>query len=451
MGSRKTHEGAERVYDAAEKWFDCALRNDDSLFTPGKPIWSRGRLEELRDQFLARPDVGEGNFDQKLETQLEGCSAEAYQLMAETLYVHFLFISKGSMGGDRKKQQVEGVLAWGAPLSTVPGDLVNGLSPGLGGTGRPFFVNRPFLVGFIIEFVYQWKEQEAAERSRLLDDPWAFKDFVIGIDPQRELFLEKPNAHQPQIHALLHLVFPDTFEGMVSVGHKQGIANAPAYASYIDHSTEDIDQKLAQIRSGLEQKLGRDFDFYDKDVRYKWDPDARNWDTYVRYAKEYIDRGTLAADEIDYKLGIAQKLGAARRAVLDNAPGWSDLVKSGISGNIVVHFSQSKIRDWMDSSPENARQALVALWTLNDVDVTDRIRGFCSQFPTSAMSGPGTRMNVISQLLMGVDVETYPPFRISTFNDTYDRTGYTRPELKADEVALYAHALGFLDRVHRGG
>ena len=341
---------------------------------------------------------------------------------------------------------MERVLGWGAPSSTVPGDLVNGLSRGIGGTGRPFFSDRPYHVGFIIEFVDQWKELEDAERSRLLDDPWAFKDFVSRIDARRALFLEKPNAHQPQIHALLHLVFPDTFEGMVSIRHKQGIANAPAYASYIDHSTDDIDQKLAQIRSGLEQKLGRDFDFYDKDVRYKWDPEARNWDTYVRYAKEYIDRGTLAADEIDYKLGIAQKLGAARRAVLDNALGWSDLVKSGISGNIVVHFSQSKIRDWMDSSPENARQALAALWTLDDVDLTDRIRGFCTQFPTSAMSGPGTRMNVISQLLMGVDVETYPPFRISTFNDTYDRTGYTRPELKADEVALYAHALGFLDR-----
>ena len=40
MGSRKTHEGAENVYAAAQKWVDCALRADDSLFTPGKPIWS---------------------------------------------------------------------------------------------------------------------------------------------------------------------------------------------------------------------------------------------------------------------------------------------------------------------------------------------------------------------------------------------------------------------------
>ena len=446
MSSRKVHEGAGRVYAAAERWIDCALRNDDSLFTPGKPIWSRNHLTELQDRFLARPDLGDGDFFQKLKLQLEGCSAEAYQLMAEVLYVHLLFIAESAMGGDTKKERVERVLGWDAVLSTVPGDLVDGLSPGLGGVGQRFFGDRPFLVGFIIEFVDKWKELEEAERSRLLGDPWPFKDFVIGIDAQRELFLEKPNAHKPQIHALLHLVFPDAFEGMVSVRHKETIAKTHAYARYINEPTDDVDREIAQIREGLERELGRDFDFYHRNIQVEWNPDLRNWDTYVQRAKEYLDNGTLYADEIDYKLEIARKLGVARRAVLDNAVGWSDLVKSGMSGNIVVHFSQSKFRDWLDSSPEDARQALAALWTLKDIHITDRIRDFCTQFPTSAMSGAGTRMNVVSQLLMGIDVETYPSFRISTFNDTYDRTGYTRPEPNADEVALYVHALGFLDR-----
>ena len=41
MGSRKTHDGVEKVYAAAEAWVSRALRSDDSLFTPGKPIWTR--------------------------------------------------------------------------------------------------------------------------------------------------------------------------------------------------------------------------------------------------------------------------------------------------------------------------------------------------------------------------------------------------------------------------
>ena len=62
------------------------------------------------------------------------------------------------------------------------------------------------------------------------------------------------------------------------------------------------------------------------------------------------------------------------------------------------------------------------------------------------VSGVGTRMNVMSVLLMGLDVEKYPPFRITLFDEAYKRTGYEQPEKSADEAALYDHALGFLDR-----
>ena len=446
MGSRKTHEGAEGVYVAAEKWIDCALRNDDSLFIPGKPIWSRECLAELRDRFLEHPDVGEGDFYQKLEAQLEGCSAGAYQLMAEVLYVHFLFISKGGMLGDTKKKRVEQVLDWGAPLSAVPGDLVNGLSPGLGGPGRRFNIYRPFLVGFIIEFVDQWKVLEQDEWNRMFGDPWAFKDFVSKIDLRGELFKEKPTAYRAQLQALLHLVCPDTFEGIVSVGDKDKIAKAAVYASYITEPTDDVDRTIAQIRAGIERKLGRDFDFYNNDVRFEWDPDARNWNEYVKRDKEYIDRETLEIDEIGYKKDIAERLDAARDAVLNNAEEWADMVKSGMSGNIVYPVQQAKFRDWLDSSSHDARRALEALWTPIDINIADRIRGFCKQFPNTQVSGPGTRMNIVSQLLMGVDVEMYPPFKITTFNNAYDRTGYDRPEPKTDEAELYVHALGFLDR-----
>ena len=36
--------------------FDRAFRSDDSLFTPGVPIWSRRWLDDLRRRFLDRPD-----------------------------------------------------------------------------------------------------------------------------------------------------------------------------------------------------------------------------------------------------------------------------------------------------------------------------------------------------------------------------------------------------------
>ena len=70
MGSRKTHDGAHKVYAAAEVWVDRALRADDSFFTPGKPIWSKQWLGEVRERFLNDPDESSAGFLEKLRTQL---------------------------------------------------------------------------------------------------------------------------------------------------------------------------------------------------------------------------------------------------------------------------------------------------------------------------------------------------------------------------------------------
>ena len=451
MSSRKTHEGAEGVYVAAEKWIDCALRNDDSLFTPGKPIWSRDGLAELRDRFLQRPDIGEGDFYEKLETQLEGCSAEAYQLMAEVLYVHFLFISEGGMRGDTKKERVERVLGWGASLSTVRDDLVKGLSRGLGGPGRPFFSDRPFHVGFIIEFVDQWKKLERDELDRMLDDPWAFNEFAKEIEPQGKLFQERPTAHRAQLQALLHLVFPGTFERIVSVGHKEDIAKTAAYASYVTEPTDDVDRTIAQIRAGLKRKHGQDFDFYDRDVRFEWDSAFRTWDEYIKRAEEYIDRGTLETDEIGYKVAMAKDLAAARNAVLNGDQDWRERLNHAIrsrGGHPISWQPLDDFKRWFSEQPEIALDAIRALWSPNQSSVGNVVGTFGRQLAeqSALRGGVGTRANIASVLLMGLDVEKYPPFKTRTFESAYRSVSYEMPDQAADEGAVYEHALGFLDR-----
>ena len=94
MGSRMTGDGVENVYAAAQKWVDYALRADDSLFTPGKPIWSSRWLGELRKRFLDNPDVSGNNFMEKLERQLSGSPEQVYELMAEVLFFNCLIRSQ---------------------------------------------------------------------------------------------------------------------------------------------------------------------------------------------------------------------------------------------------------------------------------------------------------------------------------------------------------------------
>ena len=126
MGSRKTHDGVEKVYAAAEAWVNCALRSDDSLFTPGRPIWTKEFLGELRRRFLDGPSYPDGSFLDKLQKLLAGSPPNVYQLMAEVLYVHFLIIGPNQMKVVTKENSVNRVsgmvIRTGAsPSASCPG------------------------------------------------------------------------------------------------------------------------------------------------------------------------------------------------------------------------------------------------------------------------------------------------------------------------------------------
>ena len=449
MGSRKTMDGAEKVYEAAALWVDRALRNDDSLFTPGVPIWTNKGLRELRERFLDRPDESGDSFLEKLQRQLEGSPAEVYQLMGEALSFYFLIVY--ARDSSNEQRVIDTVLGWSPTPVAISPDLVAGLTPGIANPGVAFHTYRPFQVGLIIEFTEQFKELESSERQNLLDDPWAFQNFLMAMRCRSQLLLNNQNTPRIQRQAILHLVHPDTFEGTVSVDHKKRIAEAKTFAHFVTDQTEDVDRKIMQIRRGLEAELRRDFDFYDPDIYRRWDSSQPSlWDEFVRQARAYVDTGNLEKDEIDYKLIIGRKLAKAREAALAGRDDWADLMlKRGFADNLIFSIQQAKFRDWLGQSPEDALKALKALWAEGDISVTDRLRAFSDRFPPSQISGTGTRLTVASVLLMGQDVERYPPFGYETFNKAYQRTGYDRPDKDVDEAVLYQHALGFLDRFRK--
>ena len=445
MGTRKIREGADRVYDAAQAWVDAALRSDSSLFTPGEAIWSSRWLKELREHFLDRPDVSGGKFLEKLQQQLDGRPPQVHLLMAEALYFHRLIVS--TRDGTHKRRSIETVLGWSPSPVAVPEELNAALTPGIANPGQYFHVKRPNQVGFLIEFVEQWKELGASEQTRLLDDPWEFKDFVTGREFRSKTLMDEPNSYRTQREALLHLVFPDTFEAIVSSNHKHWIAGA--FAKFVEEPAEDVDRRLAQIRPEIEARYGSDDDvYYQSEVRAVWDAKYSSdlWDKYVERAREYHDTGQLDAEEVEYKLEISSKLVAARSAVMDNADGWAELVKRGIGGNLVFSVEQKKFRDWIDESSDDARFALQMLWEGDEDDPSERMGSFCELLPVQASSSPGTRTTLASVLLMGLDVEQYPPFRVTPFGKAYRQTGYGDPERGTSEAEIYEHALEFLDR-----
>ena len=259
MGSRLT--GAETVYAAAAAWVERGLRRDDSLFTPGKAIWTSDWLGELHQRFLDRPDDTKGrSFLDKLQRQLEKSPPPLYQLMAEALYVYFLIVRTAD--STREQEQLDRILGWSPDPMSIPPELVAGLMPGLANPGLAFHTFRPYQVGVIIEFAEQWKQLPTDERQRLLDEPWAFKEFLMTLELRSVLLRDNQNTPRIQRQALLHLIHPDTFESTVSLDHKNKIAKAFG-GGLTDDPLQDVDRKLQEIRSSLEGIHGNEtFHFY---------------------------------------------------------------------------------------------------------------------------------------------------------------------------------------------
>ncbi len=309
MGSRKPD--AERVYAAAALWVGQCLQRDESLFTPGREIWSERWLRELRARFLDQPDERHGpSYLEKLERQLRGAPPPLVQLMAETLYVHFLIVA--TQNGATQRQRVEEVLSWSPDSVVIPVELIDGLVPGIAGPGPAFHRQRPWQLAVIIEFAEQWKQLTSTRQERLLSDPWAFRQFLLAVQPSSRLLAEYPDRGGLQRQALLHLVHPDSFESIVSLRHKQMIVCA--FAGSLNGAEEDPDRALAVIRAGLEDgRSGEWLNFYDdRGLRKRWDPAVRGRRQRRAASSTPSDLGDQAPDddEPDVKLEDGDSLDA---------------------------------------------------------------------------------------------------------------------------------------------
>ena len=179
--------------------------------------------------------------------------------------------------------------------------------------------------------------------------------------------------------------------------------------------------------------------------------DGKKWDRYITMAQKYIETGNLDSDEINYKREIGKNTTEACRALLDNDVRWVELLKKALRPNHPVSWrALYDFNQWCRQSQVQASEALKAIWSEPDstLPVTERIRSFSERLPQSVIPGKrsrGTRTTIASALLMGLDVEQYPPFAITLFEKSYERIGYHQPEAGAPEEVLYKHALDFLD------
>ena len=162
------------------------------------------------------------------------------------------------------------------------------------------------------------------------------------------MFRERLNAHRPQREAMLHLVFPDTFEGIVNVEDKNKVANT--FARLTKGSTEDVDRKLQDIRPFLETKYGEDFAFHD--IKGLWQPSPPLQSEIDRLINELLtlpppppnDLRTLATKlyiPVDFLENIQTLLEDKKQVIFQGPPGTG---KTYVAQKLAEHLAGSDKR-----------------------------------------------------------------------------------------------------------
>ena len=430
--------GCERVYDAASQWVDVALRNDDSLFTPGKSIWSLPNLDDFYNSFVLQSDESSDSFEVRFKRLLSGAPSETIQLAAEILYVHLLLPVPQAVGGRRKRELVSGQ-DWADSPIAIPENLNEVLDFGLVHPGTAFNAARHRQISLIGQFLRKWKQLSDREQDEALLDPYAFKSTLYELNAA---------GSQNQREALLHLVFPNDFEPIVTESDKRALVRA--FDDLVDSQTDDLDGQIAGIRSRLTQDYGytQSFDFYDKWVEPLWKTGPDRWDQFVHWAKRIYGLPQFDEWERDYKLKIAERLGKGRTIEDWQTKEWGESLESIFKHKypLVSFFTYDKFLKWFREGPGQAQAALAAIW-MSDVSANDRVRGFSERLPQDVVNGKGTRLNLASFLMMGVDAYDYPIYQVTALKEGFDLTGYGRPPNEADEAETYEHALSFFDRI----
>lgn len=333
----------QATYQAAGRFVDVALRSDGSLFAPDRRVWSPGVLEDLHTRFNLSPDTSTDSFEHKFQRQLNGAPAPTVQLAAEVVYVHFLVAL--DIGAPAKHRLIDLIMSWTAEPIGIPADLEAALSTGVCGTGVAFKTFRPNQLWFLIDTARAWKALPPDRRSEFLADPWAFKSFVEAV-PQTAAYTQR--------QALLHLVFPGTFEDMVSRDHKALIieAFAPEVATPLP---DDPDRALAAIRDHLSADHGPTFSFYDPGLVERWRPKQKTVEKPAR-GEEPARRAWLIRGTHDDKSIVPDWLAGGYCSI-----GWSELgeLPADIDRTALVERLRIAYPDAGDGSHRNSASVIL--------------------------------------------------------------------------------------------
>ncbi|HIF9109926.1 TPA: McrB family protein [Photobacterium damselae] len=236
-----------------------------SLFTE-LAVWNSSTNQELIDYFVENLDEGDGDFFEKLETQLADASPEAKVLVSEMLWL--MFLCPSNTGPESKRNSIERVFSWsGYEVNTKSRQrfLSDKALTGIGSAGTAYNTLRWRELVYVIRLVEALLKLSDLERKELLKDVERLPQWLESI-PE--------NGTRQFRHMFLYLLFPEAHERIFGNTDRKSILTTLAdisSAQYNRMHTKDADAKLLALRQLFEAEYGtQELDYYVEPLRSKW-------------------------------------------------------------------------------------------------------------------------------------------------------------------------------------
>ena len=332
------------ILDAADRWKQRCLLDGRSLFTDER-LWSAETFDQLRMHFIEKPDEGSDPFYEKLWRQLDPAPPEAKRLWAELTWAYYLIAS--NLGPETKRDQIRKVWDWsGMPLPDAHWALSEDVLTGISSPGVAYSTHRWREFRFVISAMSDWFTCSIDERRSSLADPWRFSRWLSG----RQFFRGRQFRH-----VLLFLLFPDSFEPILTESHKRRVVKVFAREKSQAPSSRDrddvaLDQELLAIRKRLEgEHPDKEVDFYEPPFQDAWRTDS------TRAREPSPMGGSSPPTEQDAEHWFRERFGDADVWAIGAGEGarrWPDFTQYGIAaidydevGDLSEYSSRETIHD----------------------------------------------------------------------------------------------------------
>ncbi len=339
-------------------------------------------------------------------------------------------------------QDINAILSWHPDRPTVPEDIAATMSPGIVHPGTWAMTRKDAQLSALIRIASQVARMSSTQQQAMLADPFAFRDFVLGVP--------SPSGDNAKL-GLIHVVFPETFEPIVAAHQKEWIAKR--FAEYAGDET-DLDRRLLRIREGLSAIYGQGFSYYDVETDplvNLWWKHPQRWPAFLRWLEEVWTAIDHAERERDFKLVIAEAMRAAREAVVSDDQAWPERMRDALAqriNNLMAWQDRDTFLRWIEGDAKESRQALRALWT-DGASASARLDDFAETLKSAGISQMGAALNLGSMLLMAEDETAFPPLKVRALRKLWKLSGWSQEPKGSTVGSLHDRATAFLDEVLR--